>query len=61
MVLQVIFRAYFFADFFFPLVFLGTIVASNLNRVDFYLNLWNLDTDLQEGKEEVWRASSQLP
>ena len=36
MCLQVIFRSYFLAGFFFfPLVFLGTIQASNSNIVDF--------------------------
>jgi hypothetical protein len=40
MCLQVIFRSYFFAGFFFfPLVFLGTILASNLILSIFYLNL----------------------
>jgi hypothetical protein len=36
MCLQVIFRSYFFAGFFFfPMVFLGTILASKFDFVDF--------------------------
>lgn len=34
-----IFRSYFFAGFFFPLVFLGTILASTYDPNDFDLSL----------------------
>jgi len=58
--LQVIFRSYFFADFFFfPFVFLGTIVASNLNRVDFLFKFMNFIYRLQKEKKGVCARLNQ--
>lgn len=53
--LRAIFRSYFFAVFFFfPLVFLGTILASNLILSIFYLNLCLS----QNQRAPLWRADS---